>query len=65
MFCVDGRCCNEACTEEGFICDQFGREGECLPVAQTPALSDLGKLVGLAVLLLIAAIGLWRSRPER
>jgi hypothetical protein len=57
----------EPCTGEDEICNLPGREGECLPIttAPAPALSDVGKFVGLGVLLLIAVIQLWRRRPLR
>lgn len=67
MFCVDGVCCDEPCTGPNETCDLPGREGECLPIttAPAPALSDTGKLVGLGVLLLIAALQLRRWRTSR
>jgi hypothetical protein len=45
-------------------CDLPGREGTCLPItnAPAPALTDIGKLVGVGVLLLIAGLRLRRRR---
>jgi MYXO-CTERM domain-containing protein len=62
--CVNQICCDTACTEPNHTCTLPGREGTCLPITTAPAptLSGLGKLVGLGVLLLIAAAGLRRRR---
>jgi hypothetical protein len=62
MFCVDGVCCNEPCTDPDEICNLPGREGECLPVTTSPApaLSDIGLLLGVLVLVLVATLRLSR-----
>lgn len=64
MFCVDGVCCDEACDGPNEVCNVPGREGTCLPetTAPAPALSGLGKLVALGLLVTIAALGLRRWR---
>ena len=63
MNCVDAVCCETACTEADHICNLPGREGTCLPItaAPAPALSGIGKLLGIVVLLLIAGARMaWR-----
>jgi hypothetical protein len=64
-FCVDGVCCNNACTTPGFICNG-PTPGICaMAAAAAPTLSAMGLLVGLGALTLVAALALlWRSRPE-
>jgi hypothetical protein len=66
MNCVEQICCDTACTESGHTCKVPGREGTCLPIktAPVPALSGFGKVVGLAVLLLIAGAQLQRRRSR-
>ena len=58
MNCVDGVCCDTPCDGPDEICNLPGREGTCLPVTTAPAplLSEWGKLIGIAVLLLIALV---------
>jgi hypothetical protein len=57
-------CCDAPCTDPRFICNLPGREGTCLPKVSAPAptLTDLGKVIGLGVLLLIAGFALRRRR---
>jgi hypothetical protein len=64
MNCVDQVCCDAACTAPDQACNLPDREGTCLPIATAPApvLSGVGKLGGVAVLMLIAAGSLYRSR---
>jgi len=64
MNCVQDVCCDSACTEPDHVCNLPGRAGTCLPITAAPAptLSGIGKLMGAAVLLLIAAAGLHRRR---
>jgi hypothetical protein len=66
MHCVDAVCCDTTCTEADHICNLPGREGTCLPItaAPAPALSGIGTVLGIAVLLLIAGarMALRRSR---
>jgi hypothetical protein len=64
MNCVNDVCCDTPCTEPNHICNLAGRAGICLPItaAPAPALSELGKLIGLTVLILIGAAGLYRYR---
>jgi len=64
MNCVDDVCCDTACTQPEHTCTLPGREGTCVPInsAPAPAFSDLGKFIGLGMLLLIAAAGLRRRR---
>jgi hypothetical protein len=64
MFCVDGVCCDSRCDGPNELCNLPGREGTCLPITTSPApaLSTSGKLIGIAVLLLIA---LMRIRLRR
>ncbi len=67
MHCVDQTCCDSAHTLPDHSCDLPGREGTCLPItaAPAPALSGLGKLLGMGILLLIAGAGLRRLRVRR
>ena len=67
MHCVDGVCCDTACTEADHICNLPGREGTCLAItaAPAPALSGIGTVLGIAVLLLIAGARLALVRPRR
>jgi hypothetical protein len=67
MHCVDGVCCDTACTEADHICNLPGREGTCLAItaAPAPALSGMGTLLGVAVLLLIAGARLAFARTRR
>jgi len=67
MHCVDGVCCDTACDGPDQICNLPGREGTCLPItaAPAPALTGAGKLVGVAVLLLVAAVGIRLRRTRR
>jgi len=62
--CVDNVCCDTACTQPDHTCTLPGREGTCVPItsAPAPALTELGKVVGVIVLLLIAGLGLRRRR---
>jgi hypothetical protein len=64
MNCVDQVCCDTPCTEPDHVCNLPGREGTCLPIATAPApvLSGIGKLGGLAALMLAAGAGLYRRR---
>ncbi len=62
--CVDMVCCDTACTEPDHACNLPGREGTCLPITAAPAptLSGIGKILGVGLLLSIAAVGLRRRR---
>jgi hypothetical protein len=66
MHCVDTVCCDSACTLPDHSCTLPGREGTCLPITAAPAptLSGFGKLLGMGILLLIAAAGLRRLRAR-
>jgi hypothetical protein len=67
MHCVDGLCCDTACTEADHVCNLPGRGGTCLAItaAPAPALSGIGTVLGIAVLLLIAAARLALGRRRR
>jgi hypothetical protein len=64
MNCVLDICCDSPCLQPDHTCDLPGREGHCVPItnAPAPALTDLGKVIGLGVLLLIAGTALRRRR---
>jgi hypothetical protein len=65
--CVDAVCCETACTEADHICNLPGRAGTCLPItaAPTPALSGIGTVLAIAVLLLIAGARMALRRGSR
>jgi len=66
MFCVDGVCCDTACTGANQSCNVPGREGECLSVlpAPAPALSSVGLLIGALLLAVVGTLGLLRGRRQ-
>lgn len=61
-FCVDGVCCNAACTGAGQSCTMSGFVGQCVAPAPAPAVSWQGMLV---IGLLLSAIGLFGLRALR
>jgi len=67
MNCVDGVCCDTACTQADHVCNLPGREGTCLSItaAPAPAVSGIGKLLAIAVLLLVAGARLALRRGSR
>jgi len=58
-FCVDGVCCNTACSGGNVRCDIPPSPGVCtaIPQSPAPAMSPLALLLGVGVLVLIAAKG--------
>lgn len=67
MQCVDAVCCETACTEADHSCNLPGREGTCLAItaAPAPALSGIGTMLGVALLLLVAGVRLALRRGGR
>jgi len=62
-FCVDGVCCDTACTDPGQVCNQAGNQGVCtVPSAPAPTLTPLALLFALVVLGGLAGIALRRRR---
>lgn len=60
-FCVDGVCCNTACSEPFATCDAAGQVGICTStVADAPALSPVSLFVAALVLSAIAGLSLYR-----
>jgi hypothetical protein len=57
-FCVDGFCCNEACSAPGEVCNVTGI---CRGAAPAPALSGPGQVLAVLVLIGGAFLG-WRLR---
>jgi hypothetical protein len=60
-FCVDGVCCNQACTEPGAVCNASGAPGFCRQAAPAPALGGPGQALAVLVLIGGAYLG-WRLR---
>jgi len=58
-FCVDGVCCNRACTAPNETCNLPGSVGECVALAPAPVVSGRGILI---VGLLLTAMGFWGMR---
>lgn len=63
-FCVDGVCCNTACSGPFDTCNAPPERGVCVQVAPAPPVSRRGLLTGLALLTLIGAAALWQQRRE-
>jgi len=62
MICDDGICCNVPCDGPSQSCRP---DGECREVAPAPALSPPGLLVGMMLLLAVAALALRRLDVDR
>jgi hypothetical protein len=64
MNCVDHVCCATACSEPDHACNVPGRAGTCGSTnpAAAPALSEGGLAGGIAILVLVSAVGLYRRR---
>ena len=61
--CVDEVCCDTACDGPAEVCNLQGQEGICTVVtAPAPAASRTGLLIGLVLLLAVAAFALVRRR---
>jgi hypothetical protein len=60
-FCVDGVCCNQACTQPGQMCNAPGAPGICHSAVTAPALSSAGEALAVLVLIGGAYLG-WRLR---
>jgi len=60
-FCVDGVCCDTACTQPGRVCARPGAVGVCSPVLTAPALGNTGQALAVLVLIGGALLG-WRLR---
>ena len=61
--CTDDVCCNEPCAGPDQICNLQGSVGTCTDVAApAPTTSRTGLLIGLGLLVVIAAVALWRRR---
>jgi hypothetical protein len=67
MNCVDGVCCDMACTQADHACNLPGREGTCLSTtaAPAPAVSGMGTVLAIAMLLLVAGARLALRRGSR
>lgn len=61
-FCVDGVCCNAACSQPFDTCNAPPLPGTCVQVAPAPPVSRRGLFAGLALLTMIAAAALWHQR---
>ncbi|MBX3028191.1 hypothetical protein KF840_25155 [bacterium] len=61
-FCVDGVCCNTACSHPFDTCTAPPVPGTCVQVAPAPPVSRRGLFTGLALLTMIAAAALWHQR---
>lgn len=61
-FCVDGVCCNSACSQTFDTCNAPPAPGTCVQVAPAPPVSRRGLFAGLALLTLIGAAALWQQR---
>jgi hypothetical protein len=65
-FCVDGVCCDTACTEPLNVCNNPGDRGTCsLATAPAPALSPSGLFFALAALLIVGGIALLVRMQQR
>jgi hypothetical protein len=60
-FCVDGVCCNRACTAAGEVCNDPAAPGVCHGPAPVPALDGPGQVLAVLVLIGGALLG-WRLR---
>jgi hypothetical protein len=66
LFCVDAVCCTSACDGPLESCRVPPNIGVCTSqAAPAPAVSRLGLLIGLAVLLLVGAVAMLRRTPGR
>jgi len=64
-FCVNGICCNTACTPDFGRCDLPGQRGTCAGVSPAPTLAPRALAVAAALLLGVAAFEMRRRAARR